>query len=191
MAELGGHDYFVKKTTSENWSTARLRRSVEQTPVATGRNAGVMTLANVYPPIRLPRSSPRFGVAFGFGGNGGDLRYHTGVSIDAGKARSRSARTSLPTCATCRPARGASGGGSYPWRSRRSAVRMLPALIDTSSLRGIPLGQSFFSDKTKAELRRTKNLVFTSDSPKLDVEFVVNDDKVTGLKHGAVTATRQ
>lgn len=46
-------------------------------------------------------------------------------------------------------------------------------------------------DKTKAELRRTKNLAFTSDTPKVDIEFVAAEDKVTGLKHGGATATRK
>lgn len=86
---FGGSDYFVKKSSTETLVDGKTQvvvsLSVEQTPVATGRNAGVMTLASVYPPLRLPRWSPRVGAAFGFGGDGGDLRYYTGLSVDAGK----------------------------------------------------------------------------------------------------------
>lgn len=322
---FGGNDYFIKKTSTEQLLDGKTQTvdslTVEQKPVATGRRAGAMTLASVYPPIRLPRSSPRLGVAFGFGGDGGDLRYYTGVSVDAGKHLTfsagrvfgslkalplgqeigqkpisenvlanlrdvpasawyfgvalgfdiksapdftdgfKSATTSTPEVAE-KPATTALSGtfatekGDFvvvsPFlngvmlhiggenialpvrkglvfteqsgvqsatftildgKDRPSEVKLTGGSSEFTAKLPVPLasfGGTYAAgtdqyvvaardstltvvlpDKTKVELRRTKNLAFTSDTPKLDVEFLLTDDKVTGLRHGAVTATRQ
>lgn len=322
---FGGNDYFVKKTTTEELVDGKSQTvdslTVEETPVATGRQAGVMTLASVYPPLRLPRWSPRFGAAFGFGGESGDLRYYTGFSVDAGKHLTfsagrvfgsqkalplgqevgqkpisenvlanlrdvpasawyfgvalgfdiksapdftsglKSATTSTPEVAE-KPATTALSGtfatekGDFvvvsPFlngvmlhvggkdialpvrkglvftdqsgvlsatftipdgKDKPSEVKLIggsPTFtaklpVALASFGGtyasgtdqyvVAAGDSTLTvvlpDKTKVELRRTKNLAFTSETPKLDIEFVVADDKVTSLKHGAITATKQ